>query len=837
MRTTKAASVVLVMTTLAWSAADRTLLSLRLVPSETTIQGAQASQRFLVIGKYADGVERDLTSQARFSLSNPQVAKVDETGRVQSLVNGVVALRAEVANQQAKAAIRIEASQEKSPFSFEAEIVGIFTKRGCNDSNCHGAVKGRGGFKLSQNGLDPREDYHWIVEGGGYQVLTPEPLAPKTPRINAKEPEKSLLLLKPTLAVAHGGGERFKFNSSDYQTILNWIRNGAPYGDAFHIERVDVYPRETVLDTTGKQQLLVTAYLSGGRRRDITDAVYYTSNNPEVVKISSEGLMQAVRPGETVVLVRAVGHAISAGVGVIAKSIPNYPTVPRRNLIDEYIFAKLRKLQIAPSELSSDSEFLRRVCLDLTGALPPPSRVREFVASNDPRKRDKLIDILLNSPEYVDYWTFRFSDVFRVAASPTGNHTRSTDAYWEWIRSSIADNKPYDQVARERISAQGYDGPSRHYLPYEELAPVERLVAEEVRVFMGRRLDCAQCHNHPNENWTQNQFWGIAAFFGEMNFTAWSSVADQAIFEVAGGRDLNYGAVKQTSKVIHPRTKQEVEPTFLDGTVLPEAARVDPRMALAKWMTSHPYFAEAIVNRMWGFFFGRGIVDPVDDFRASNPPTHPELLNALAKDFREHGHDLKRLIGLIVQSRAYQLSSKSNESNKDDKMNYSHAAPRALEAEVLLDAISTVTGVPEVFEHETGGIAPYGTHAIDLREPDKYPSRFLEMYGRPLRHALPERDGQPNLGQALHMLVGSTYTNKLSKPAGRIHQLINNGASDREIIEQLYLAALARFPTAGERDELLTAIAAEAGQGSSRSRIFEHLLWAVISSREFSENH
>jgi hypothetical protein len=352
-----------------------------------------------------------------------------------------------------------------------------------------------------------------------------------------------------------------------------------------------------------------------------------------------------------------------------------------------------------------------------------------------------------------------------------------------------------------------------------------------MRVLLGRRLDCSQCHNHPYETWSQNQFWGLAAFFGGMKATTWEG-PNQAIYDDSEGQEVDYGVLDETSKILHPRTGEEISPTFLDGRTLPDGS-TDPRMVLGKWITSHPYFAEAGVNRIWGHFFGRGIVDPVDDFRLTAPPTHPRLLEALAVDFREHEYDLKHLIGLIVGSRTYQLSSIPNPTNRNDVINYSHALPRPLDAEVLLDAISGVTGVPERFEASTGGRAPQGARSMNLRNPVNWPSRFLEIHGRPLRQDLPERDGSPTLAQALHRLVGPTYTEKLSAPGGRLDQLLKKDLSDRETIEELYLAALSRFPSREEQNGLARLIAGQ----PSRKRGFENLLWALIGSREFAHNH
>ncbi len=808
-------------------------LSLRLVPKEIRLWEAGATQRFLLLGRYGDGLERDLTSQADLSVSDTAVARLDREGKVAAVARGAATLTAAVKGLRAGAEINVTAADGTRPFSFGREIGGILTKKGCNASDCHGSVKGKGGFKLSANALYPKEDYQWIVEGGAYQVLSPEAAGERKSRIDLKDPEKSLLLAKATLALPHGGGARLNPDSRDYLAILDWIREGAVYGQehdgtAARIRRLEILPRSVTLDTGGTSQLIVMAHLSDGRREDLTDQVLYASNDASVVEISERGLVTGMQTGETAVVVRAAGQAASMGVGVIADPILDYPEVPRRNTIDEFVFAKLRRLNILPSELSSDEEFLRRVCLDLTGTLPPPQRVREYLEDPDPGKRDRLIEVLLDSPEYVDYWTYRLADLFRVAMYSTGK-LKNTRMYWEWIRDGVARNRPYDRIARERIGAQGYDGPSRHYYrPGGELPLPANMMAEQVRVFLGRRLDCAQCHNHPYERWSQDQFWGLAAFFGRVSRIGQLGM-DMIIIDDPAG----HGQFGQGEKVIHPRTRQLVEPRFLDGQPLPEEQRTDLRMKLAEWITAHPYFAEAAVNRFWGYFFGRGLVDPVDDFRLTNPPSHPGLLRALAKDFRKQGHDLKHLMRQIVQSRTYQLSGGTNPSNRKDRVNFSRALPRPLDAEVVLDAISQVTGINEDFHHWDPGREPSGTRAINLIWPDVVPSHFLELHGRPNRQMIPERQAEASLGQALHRLVGETYTRKLSAEGGRLDRLLREQASDGQVIEELYLAALSRFPAPREKQELRQALAS----ASSRREALEDLTWAMIATAEFASNH
>src|SRR5712692_6997857 len=753
------------------------IVSLEIFPAEVTLRGSRATQQFVAIATYADGSERDVTADAEWSISRPALVKLVGAARLAGVANGHLTFRAAVSGARSQSAVRIEGSEMPRRFSFARDIGSILTKRGCNGVACHGGVKGRGGLKLSANALYPQDDYEWITNGGVYQVLTNEVKGERVPRVDIKNPEKSLLLLKPTMAIPHGGGQRLEKESDDYKTILAWIKNGAPYGEQSDKEPVlthlEVYPALAMMPVEGRRRLLVRAQFSDGHNEDYTHEVVYASNNGDVATVGPDGVITGKRLGETAILIRAAGQVASAGVGVIGPPIPNYPDVQSSNFIDEFVFSKLQKFHIVPSDVASDSEFLRRACLDLTGTLPPPERVREFVSSNDRQKREKVVDTLIASPEFVDYWTFRFSDIFRVAIFANGLTPKWSQEYWEWIRNNIKTNRPYDEVARERLSAEGYSAASRHFLPYNQIGAPGDTMAEEVRVFFGRRLDCAQCHNHPYENWSQDQFWGMAAFFSRL-FKLGPVVFDHPVDMDLSSKDVN-GKIE----LLHPRTKIPVQPALLDGSPARLGPGRNPRKELARWMTSHPYFAEAAVNRIWGNFFGRGIVDPVDDFRSTNPPSHPDLLAALGKDFREHGYDLRHLMKTIVMSRTYQLSSRTNATNRHDFINYSHSLPRALDAEVLLDAMVDVTGVPETFstavtEGSSVGQAPAGTRAINLKDPDMYYSRFLELYGRPNRGAIPERSVKPSLGQALHMLAGASYVERLSSKDSRLARLLES---------------------------------------------------------------
>ncbi len=812
------------------------IVSLKTFPNKTTLNGAGATQQFLAIATDADGMETDVTDQAQWQLSNTR-AKLAGPARIESSGDGDVTFSAAFGGMKAQSTVRIAHAQVARPVSFSRDISAIFTKRGCNSTVCHGGVKGRGGFKLSGNALYPHDDHEWIVKGGTYQVLTNEVKGERIPRVDVAHPEKSLLLTKPTMVVAHGGGKRLEPGSADYRTILEWIQKGAPYGDADaanapRLDRLDVFPSMAILPVSGTRRLVITGHFSDGHTEDYTHQVLYAPNNGEVATVNAEGVVTGAAKGETAILIRAAGQVASAGVGVIGEPVRNYPKVVSANFIDDYIFEKLRKFQIVPSAIGDDAEFLRRVCLDLTGTLPPPQRVREFLASKDPKRREKVIDALIGSPQFVDYWTYRFADIFRVSIFTNGLSSKWSQGYWEWIRSNIENNRPYDEVARERISAQGYEPATRHFLPYNQIGPPGEVMGEEVRVFFGRRLDCAQCHNHPYENWSQDQFWSMAAFFSRM-FRMGSIVMDHPTNMDLGSKDVD-GKIE----LLHPRTKAEVKPALLDNSPLRLAPDGNPRKELARWMTSHPYFAQAAVNRIWGQFFSRGIVEPVDDFRSTNPPTHPELLDALAKDFQSHHYDLRHLMRTIVTSRTYQLSYKANETNRSDVMNYSRSLARGLEADVLLDAVSDVTGVPETFstaitDGATVGQAPKGTRAVQLRDPDTFFSRFLELYGRANRGAVPERNNKPNLAQALHTLAGATYTNRIASAESRLGKMLAANASDDQIIEEFYLAALTRPPAREEVEELKKILA----RRKDRRAGLSEFVWALISSREFAENH
>ena len=780
------------------------LLSVRLLPEEVRLRGKGAAQQLLVIGTYADGLERDLTEGSRFTLADPALAEIDARGRVRARSDGQTLLTVQSSGQVLQAAVQVRDSAVSPPLRFDRDISRILTKRAVTAPSVTAASPDRAGSSSPRTPPLPGK-----ITAGSWRAAPstssrPRP-ARRCPGSTWRIPIRVCCCSRPAWRCPTGAANGSGKTPPTMGASGDWVAGGAVYGSrngsrSTALERVAVTPGQVVLQKGAARQLLVTAHWADGTREDFTRQVRYLSNNPEVVSVGPDGRLTGRRVGETSIQVLAGGQSASATVGVIEEPVAAYPEVPRHNFIDDHVFAKARKFHLVPSPLSSDAEFLRRLCLDLTGRLPPVHRVRRFLADPDPQKRSRLIGLLLRSPEFVDHWSWRFYDFLRVI-SPV---------YKDWVRRAIAENKPYDQFARERVAAQGFDGPSRHYEDMGGTAvPLpQNAMGEQVRVFLGRRMDCAQCHDHPYESWSQNQFWGLTAFFGRLsNLHPGFPQVDFVIVDDPEG----YGTFGKGAKVIHPRTKQEVQPRFLDGSPVPEDRREDWRLALAEWMTSpeNPYFAPAMANRMWGYFFGRGIVDPVDDFRSNNLATHPRLLEALARYFVRSGYDLRSLIRLMVESRTYQLSGDPNPTNRYDRVNYSRALPRPLDTEVLLRAISHVSGV----KGEDGN--------------------FFNVYGKPDLSFIPERDMKPSLLQALHQLAGPTFTAKLSREGGRVDRLLQHKASDEAIIEELYLAALCRFPTEAEQAALKDMIRRQ----DSRREAVEDLLWAVVNSEQFLNNH
>jgi hypothetical protein len=783
------------------------LKSISVLPQNLKLSGANAKVTLIVTGTYNDGSQRDLTRYAKFSSKNSRVATVASDGLVSAVGNGQAILQAEVKGKKAKTNLTVSDTQKTTTVHFINDLVPLFTRMGCNAGSCHGALKGQNGFKLSLFGYDPEADYQMIVKEDNGR------------RITRTKPEDSLILLKPTFTVAHGGGQRFEPGSLEYRMLLDWIKAGAPFDTKSpRIERIAVLPSERILVGRGEQQqLVVLGQLSDGTTRDLTKDVKYISNDEGIATVEAQGRVTARHSGETAIMARALGQVAVARLMVITSPpMHNYPALPANNYIDELVFAKLRKLNMVPSNPCTDSEFVRRAYLDTIGRVPTLDETTEFLTSEDPQKRSRLINELLGRPEYADFWAVIWGDLLRNSR----RYVLEKGAYTfqRWLRNSLAANEPFDRFAHDLLTAvgSGYrEGPPNYFRV--STTPEDAAITTS-QLFLGVRIECARCHNHPLEKWTQDDFYGLSAFFARVRRK--------------GSEQLNENIVYVTSKgeLNNPKTKAPVKPKFLGGPTIGNTDDAqDRRAVLADWITApnNPFFARAVVNRLWRHFMGRGIVEPADDFRSTNPPVNEPLLDALAKDFVAKKYDVKQIMRTILNSRTYQLSAQPNATNQDDTTQFSHHYVKKLMAEQLLDAVTQVTGVDEKF----GGY-PSGTHAMQLSDP-AINSYFLKTFGRTNRDIICERSQEPSLAQALHMISGDTINNKISSKNNRLERWLNAKKSDKEIIESFYLAALCRRPEPNE----LTQLEQYVVKAKTKREGLEDVLWTLLNSKEFNTNH
>jgi hypothetical protein len=793
-------------------------------PTHIALKGADDAQQLVLTALLQNGRLQDLTGDARYEVADKKIVRVTSTGRVIPLANGATEITAAYGDKVVRLPVTSANCDVNLPINFGNQIVPIFTKLGCNSGGCHGKASGQNGFKISLLGFEPEVDYIALVKEARGRRLFPA------------APDSSLLLLKAAGGMAHGGGKRMEVGSDEYRLIRRWIAAGMPYGEKTDpvVTRISVSPEHRVMTRNNHQQFAVYAHYSDGSVEDITRRAQYESNDQEIAVVDSSALVRTLgMSGEAAIMVRYQEHVgtFRATVPLGAK-VPEY-AFPVQTLVDRYTNKKWLDLGLAPSEVCTDEEFIRRLSLDLTATLPTPARVTAFVADKDPKKREKLVDTLLESPEYTYYFANKWADILRVKRRGQADRARGTFAFHEWIRGSIAADKPYDEFARGILGASGDEVSNPPTVWYKELQNPEQFVDDTAQVFLGLRLACAQCHHHPYEKWSQDDYWGIAAFFGR--------VARKRVI-VAGEQSSQGGPATKTvvytrsrGNVTNKRTGQSALMKPLDGKPMNVGPYDDPRQKLVDWMVdpNNPFFARAVANRYWAHFFGRGIVDPLDDMRVTNPPTNPELLDALAKDVIESKYSLKHLIRTICKSRTYQLSSTPNEFNRHDKQNYARYFPRRMSAEVLFDAVNLVVDSPAPF----GGL-PQDRHAPNraIMLPDEsFPSYFLDVFGRPQRISACEceRVSEANLAQALHLLNSDEVQNKLARAGGRPDVLAKDPRPDAEKVEEMFLWAFARKPTAQQREAALADIAKHA---ANKKIAYENILWALLNTKEFIFN-
>jgi hypothetical protein len=791
-------------------------------PTTIGLKGMDDSRQIIVTAVLRDNRRQDLTGDVKFDVGNTKVARVTTTGRVLPVGNGNTEITATFGERTVKVAVTATDCDVNLPINFGNQVVPIFTKLGCNSGGCHGKASGQNGFKLSLLGFDPDLDYGALVKDA------------RGRRVFPAAPDSSLLLLKAAGGVAHGGGKRMEVGSDEYRVVRRWIAASMPYGEKSDpvVERISVFPEHCVMTRQNRQQFAVYAHYSDGYVEDITRRAQYESNDQEIAVVDAAALVRTLaQSGEAAIMCRYQGHVATFRATVpLGVKIPDYK-FEAKTLIDGLTQKKWQELGLVPSELSTDEQFIRRLSVDLTGTLPAPARVLAFVADPDPNKRDKLIDALIDSPEYSYYFGNKWADILRVKRRGEPGRAKGTFAFHDWIRTAVAGDMPYDEFARAILGACGDEVSTPPVVWYKELQNPEQFVDDTAQVFLGLRMACAQCHHHPYEKWSQDDYWGLAAFFGRIN-----RKNVQLPGEVPGqtpGRLVI--ASRARGQVINKRTSQPAIMKPLDGAPVEVGPFDDPRQKLVDWMTAadNPFFARAVVNRYWAHFFNRGIVDPLDDMRVTNPPSNPELLDGLAKHFVAKKYSLKELVRTICKSRTYQLSSVPNEFNKHDKQNYARYYPRRLSAEVLLDAVGQVTDSPTAF----GGL-PTDAHAPKraIMLPDEsFASYFLDVFGRPQRISACEceRVSEANLAQALHLLNSDEIQGKLSRPGGRADKLVADKRSDSEKVDELFLWAFARKPTEEQREVAMAHIAKHA---TNKKQAYENILWALLNTKEFIFN-
>lgn len=775
-------------------------------PSEITLATPESSQQLLVMER-TDGRTIDLTSKAKYVVETPVIVSVDAHGLVQPLAEGTTTIAVRTASGALKVPVSVTGLVRPPLVSFEHEIQPILTKARCNAGGCHGKAEGQNGFKLSLLGFDSPSDYDAIIKEG------------RGRRVALAAPPMSLLLKKATATLPHGGGLKIAMDSPQYRRVLRWINSGAPSvaPDQKPIVAIEVEPSEAVLHPKETQQLRVTAIDSAGGRQCATIESEFISNMSTIVEASSRGLLESgEQTGEAAILVRYLGHVAVCRV-VVPRAVQNITRPAENNFVDKFVWDKLLKLGIPPSETIDDGPFMRRAYLDTIGTLPTAAEARKFLTSSAPDKRSKLVDELLARPEYADYWAMKWSDILRADKSKIT--PQGTVGLTRWLRNQFLQNRPYDQMAREILIAQGpvqSESPAAFFKAVDQPEVASRSISQ---LMLGVRIECAQCHHHPSERWSQDDYAGFGSFFTGVTIKKLPDGTDAVVSRV--GTDMP-----------HPRTKLPVPARALGAPDAVLTGVMDRRQVLADWMTAadNPYFSKAIANRIWSHYFGRGIVEPIDDIRITNPPTNEPLLDTLASHMRELKYDLKAFTKTLLLSRAYQLSSVAHDANADDRQYFSHARPKAMPAEVLLDAVSQVTGSPEKFNGW-----PLGVRSMQVWD-NRMPSYFFRIFGRPVRATVCEceRSNEPSISQALHLLNSPEINDKITSRGGVAQRLAQSNQTADEVVTDIFLGTLSRFPT---KSELVLMRQAFSTPDLSRQQAVEDVLWSVLNTKEFLYNN
>lgn len=776
-------------------------------PPDVQLETVRDRQAVIVVATRDDGVTLDVTGAAKLSLADAKLARIEKS-TLYPAADGQTTLHVEYESFKAEVPVTVKQAAADRAISFKLDVMPVFMRAGCNTGSCHGQKVGKDGFMLSLFGYDPDGDHYRLTHEIG------------TRRINLALPRESLLLEKADGTVQHTGGKRFERDDELYASILRWLEANAPL-DAADVAKsvaLEIYPPKAVLEGAGaKQQFIARAKYSDGTDRDVSQLVVFLTNNDNSAPMDPNGLVTAAARGEAFVMARFDTFTVGSQVLVLPKDLKYTPPTEKPvNYVDELVGAKLLKLRLEPSGLCTDEVFLRRVTLDITGRLPTPAEYAAFMADTAADKRTNLVDELLKRKEFSELWAMKWAELLMIKSSNEVSY-KSAYLYNTWLTNQISKDVPLDQIVREMLSATGgtFTTPATNF--YQVERDTLKTAENVAQVFMGIRTQCAQCHNHPFDRWTMDDYYGFAAFFAQIGRKQGEDYRETIVFNSGGG------------DVRHPVGGRVMPPKFLGGAT-PDVAGRDRRALLAGWLvsTDNPFFAPNVANRIWEHFFGIGIIEPVDDVRVSNPASNPELLDALGKKLVENKYDFKKLVRDICLSNAYQRTTARNESNKDDERNFAHSRVRRLRAEVILDCLAQATATKDKFR----GL-PLGARAVQIADGNTS-TYFLTTFGRSPRVTVCacEATSSPTLSQALHMLNGPTVEGKIQQ-GQQIPAMLKEGKTPQQVIEAIYVQSLCRKPSDEELKAHLSIVAADKNPETGLHDVY----WAVLNSREFIFNH
>tara|TARA_B100001964_G_scaffold245054_1_gene329581 strand:+ start:165 stop:3158 length:2994 start_codon:yes stop_codon:yes gene_type:complete len=792
------------------AAEQKAIVELSVYPPQVNLETEEDFHKIVVVAKYADDVTRDVTAESSLVLSGTKVASIE--GRdLRPLVDGNATLVVTHRDKRVDTPLRVKGAKTPRPVSFKLDVMPIFLRAGCNAGSCHGSARGQDGFMLSIWGYDPDGDHYRITRELG------------TRRINLAIPEESLLVEKAIEAVPHTGGKRFAKGSVNWKTLVQWLSDGVPEDvkDVAKPVGIELYPKNALLEgEEALQQMTVIARYSDGTDRDVTQLALFRSNNDVSAAIDEHGLVTAGKRGEAFIAASFNIFTMGSNFVVIPKNLKyERPKLPENNYVDKLVHEKLHKLRITPSELCSDEVFLRRAALDVTGTLPSPELYDRFMKDEAADKRAKLVNELLERKEFTEMWVMKFAELLQIRTDDNnGVSYKATLLYFNWLKDRIANNVPMNQIVRELISSTGgtFVNPSTNFYQIER--DTLKLTENVAQVFMGMRIQCAQCHNHPFDRWTQDDYYSFASFFSQVGRKRAADPRESIIYN------------RRSGETNHPVYKKPMPPKFLGGIAPTIKSGQDRRVILSEWIASpeNPFFAQNLANLVWAHFFGQGIIEPVDDVRVTNPASNPELLAELSKRFTEYDYDFKKLVRDVCNSRIYQLSTHPNETNVADTRNFARSQLRRMRAEVLLDAISQVTATKNKFQ----GL-PLGARAVQIAD-GRVTNYFLTTFGRATRETVcsSEVKIEPNLSQALHLLNGEVINKRITQ-GNVVKGMVDDSKGLGVILDNLYVRCLSRKPREAERANLLAAV----NGNENKQLALEDAFWALLNSKEFIFNH